>query len=107
MSLKNLCTIKYSCFCPQDIEDIPNELKLLYKTAWEMPQKTIFDMAACRGPFIDQSQCLNVHMIDPLEKLTSMHFYAWETVNIKYYIHILFFNCILMLNILCIFIYRV
>ncbi|EFN61884.1 Ribonucleoside-diphosphate reductase large subunit [Camponotus floridanus] len=62
----------------QNIEDIPNELKLLYKTAWEMPQKTIFDMAACRGPFIDQSQCLNVHMIDPLEKLTSMHFYAWE-----------------------------
>lgn len=64
----------------QDIESIPDELKQLYKTAWEMPQKTIFEMAACRGPFIDQSQCLNVHMIDdPLEKLTSMHFYAWES----------------------------
>lgn len=81
------CKINFSRFCPQNIEDIPNELKLLYKTAWEMPQKTIFEMAACRGPFIDQSQCLNVHMIDPLEKLTSMHFYAWENVNIKYYTH--------------------
>lgn len=62
----------------QNIDDIPDELKLLYKTSWEMPQKTVFEMAALRGPFIDQSQCLNVHMIDPLEKLTSIHFYAWE-----------------------------
>ncbi|XP_029669674.1 ribonucleoside-diphosphate reductase large subunit-like [Formica exsecta] len=62
----------------QDIEGIPDELKLLYKTAWEMPQKVIFDMAASRGPFVDQSQCLNVHMTDPLEKLTSVHFYAWD-----------------------------
>lgn len=70
-----------------------------------MPQKTIFEMAALRGPFIDQSQCLNVHMIDPLEKLTSMHFYAWEIVNIKY-IYVLFINYTLMLNVLPIFIYR-
>lgn len=62
----------------QNIENIPEDLKLLYKTVWEMPQKTIFEMAASRGPFIDQSQCLNVHMVDPLQKLTSMHFYAWE-----------------------------
>ncbi|XP_050447933.1 ribonucleoside-diphosphate reductase large subunit-like [Cataglyphis hispanica] len=62
----------------QDIDDIPDELKLLYKTAWEMPQKIIFDMAVSRGPFVDQSQCLNVHMTDPLEKLTSMHYYAWN-----------------------------
>ncbi|XP_032678257.1 ribonucleoside-diphosphate reductase large subunit-like [Odontomachus brunneus] len=62
----------------QNIDDIPDDLKLLYKTTWEMPQKTIFEMAAARGPFIDQSQCLNVHMIDPTDKLTSMHFYAWE-----------------------------
>ncbi|XP_011632171.1 ribonucleoside-diphosphate reductase large subunit-like [Pogonomyrmex barbatus] len=62
----------------QDIEEIPKDLKLLYKTVWEMPQKIIFDMAASRGPFIDQSQCLNVHVIDPLEKLSSIHFYAWE-----------------------------
>ncbi|XP_025986111.1 ribonucleoside-diphosphate reductase large subunit [Solenopsis invicta] len=62
----------------QNIKDIPEDLKLLYKTVWEMPQKTIFEMAASRGPFIDQSQCLNVHMIDPLEKLSSMHHYAWK-----------------------------
>ena len=52
-----------------------------------MPQKTIFEMAASRGPFIDQSQCLNVHMINPLEKLTSMHFFAWESVSIKCTLH--------------------
>ncbi|XP_018403326.1 PREDICTED: ribonucleoside-diphosphate reductase large subunit-like [Cyphomyrmex costatus] len=62
----------------QNIEEIPEDLRLLYKTVWEMPQKTIFEMAASRGPFIDQSQCLNIHMVDPLQKLTSMHFYAWE-----------------------------
>lgn len=60
-------------------------MKMLYKTAWEMPQKTIFEMAAARGSFIDQSQCLNVHVIDPSEKLTSIHFYAWEIVSIKYF----------------------
>ena len=79
-----------SHFYLQNIEGIPDELKLLYKTAWEMPQKAIFEMAALRGPFIDQSQCLNVHMTDPLEKLTSMHFYAWEIVIMKYlYIYII------------------
>lgn len=57
-----------------------------------MPQKTIFEMAASRGPFIDQSQCLNVHMIDPLEKLTSMHFYAWEIVSINYVPYIIILN---------------
>ncbi|KYN30981.1 Ribonucleoside-diphosphate reductase large subunit, partial [Trachymyrmex septentrionalis] len=71
----------------QNIEEIPEDLKLLYKTVWEMPQKTIFEMATSRGPFIDQSQCLNVHMIDPLEKLTSMHFFAWESVSIKCTLH--------------------
>lgn len=48
-----------------------------------MPQKTIFQMAAARGPFIDQSQCLNVYMTNPSEKLSSMHFYAWEIVSAK------------------------
>lgn len=52
-----------------------------------MPQKTIFEMAAARGPFIDQSQCLNVHMIDLMDKLTSMHFYAWEIVSITYILY--------------------
>jgi len=58
-----------------------------------MPQQAIFEMAAARGPFIDQSQCLNVYMINPLEKLTSMHFYAWKIVSMKY-LHS-YFNCIL------------
>lgn len=48
-----------------------------------MPQKKILEMAAARGPFIDQSQCLNVYMNEPSEKLTSMHFYAWDIVSIK------------------------
>jgi len=68
-----------------------------------MPQKTIFEMAASRGPFIDQSQCLNVHMIDPLEKLTSMHFYAWEIVSIK--CHILIIFKLYEFNVKCIFFY--
>ncbi|XP_071627487.1 ribonucleoside-diphosphate reductase large subunit-like isoform X2 [Temnothorax longispinosus] len=62
----------------QNIEDMPEDLKQLYKTVWEMPQQTIFDMAASRGRFIDQSQCLNIHMVDPLDKLTSVHYYAWN-----------------------------
>ncbi|EZA49040.1 ribonucleoside-diphosphate reductase large subunit isoform X1 [Ooceraea biroi] len=62
----------------QNIEGIPDDLKLLYKTVWEIPQRAVFEMAAARGPFIDHSQCLNVYMSNPLEKLTSMHFYAWK-----------------------------
>jgi len=48
-----------------------------------MPQQVIFEMAANRGSYIDHSQCLNVYMINPLEKLTSMHFYAWKIVSMK------------------------
>ncbi|KAK2586983.1 hypothetical protein KPH14_010956 [Odynerus spinipes] len=63
----------------QDIKNIPNDLKLLYKTVWEISQKTILKMAADRGAFIDQSQSLNVYMAKPtVEKLTSMHFYGWK-----------------------------
>lgn len=63
----------------QDIKSIPNDLKLLYKTVWEISQKTILKMAADRGAFIDQSQSLNVYMAKPsVEKLTSMHFYGWK-----------------------------
>ncbi|KAI4504688.1 hypothetical protein M0802_000238 [Mischocyttarus mexicanus] len=63
----------------QDIDSIPNELKLLYKTVWEISQKTILRMAADRGAFIDQSQSLNVYIAKPtVEKLTSMHFYGWQ-----------------------------
>ncbi len=64
----------------QHIESIPQELKDLYKTVWEMSMKDIIDMARQRGYFIDQSQSLNLFMQDPdYSKLTSMHFYAWKS----------------------------
>ncbi|GLC39365.1 ribonucleotide-diphosphate reductase subunit rnr1 [Pleodorina starrii] len=59
--------------------DIPEELKSLYKTVWEIKQRTLVDMAADRGAYIDQSQSFNVFMPDPnFGKLTSLHFYAWR-----------------------------
>merc|ERR1711964_245636 len=55
------------------------ELKERYKTVWEVKQKAILEMAADRGPYIDQSQSLNVHMTDATTaKLSSMHFYGWK-----------------------------
>jgi len=63
----------------QDIDEIPDNLKEIYKTVWEISQKTIIDMAADRGAYIDQSQSLNIHMTDVnYGKLTSMHFYGWK-----------------------------
>lgn len=63
----------------QNIPEIPENLKLLYKTAWEISQKTIIDMAADRGAFICQSQSLNIFMESAnFAKLTSMHFYGWK-----------------------------
>lgn len=63
----------------QNIKEIPQELKDLYKTVWEIKQKSVIDMSVGRAPFIDQSQSLNVHMQDPnFGKLSSMHFYAWK-----------------------------
>ena len=63
----------------QPIDGIPQEIKELYKTAWEIKQRSIIDMAADRGAFIDQSQSLNLFMESPnYKKLTSAHFYAWE-----------------------------
>lgn len=62
----------------QDIKSIPNEIRDLYKTVWEISQKTIIDLAADRAPFIDQSQSMNIHLKEPtMGKLTSMHFYGW------------------------------
>lgn len=61
------------------IARIPNAIKALYKTVWEISQKTLIDMAADRGAFIDQSQSFNVHIAEPdFAKLTSMHFYGWK-----------------------------
>ena len=63
----------------QTLPNIPDELKALYKTVWEISQKHIIDMAADRAAFIDQSQSLNIHIKDPtMGKLTSMHFYGWK-----------------------------
>ena len=64
----------------QNIIDIPQNLKDLYKTVWEMSQKTIIDMAADRGVYIDQSQSMNLFVESPtISKLSSMHMYAWKT----------------------------
>jgi ribonucleoside-diphosphate reductase subunit M1 len=58
---------------------IPDKLKNMYKTVWEIKQRVLIDMAADRGAFIDQSQSFNVHMCDPnFGKMTSLHFYAWK-----------------------------
>ena len=63
----------------QNINEIPDNIKALYKTVWEMKMKTIIDMAADRGAFICQSQSLNLFIEEPnFAKLTSMHFYAWQ-----------------------------
>jgi len=62
-----------------NIEEIPQHLRDVYKTVWEIPQRIILDMAADRAPYICQSQSMNVHIAEPTSsKLTSMHFYAWK-----------------------------
>ena len=63
----------------QNIDGIPERLKNLYKTTWEIKQKNVIDMAADRGVYIDQSQSMNIHMIDANSaKVSSMHFYGWR-----------------------------
>jgi len=63
----------------QNIAVIPDNIKALYKTVWEISQKLVLKQAADRGAFIDQSQSLNVHIADPnFGKMSSMHFYGWK-----------------------------
>ncbi len=63
----------------QNIPEIPQDIKELYKTVWEISQKAIIDMSADRGAYICQSQSLNIHLTDAnFGKMTSMHFYAWK-----------------------------
>ena len=63
----------------QEIDEVPDNLKELYKTAWEISQKVIIEMSADRGAYIDQSQSLNIFMENAnFAKLTSMHFYGWK-----------------------------
>jgi ribonucleoside-diphosphate reductase alpha chain len=64
----------------QDIPVLPDEVKSLYRTAWELPQRALIDMAVARGPFIDQSQSLNLFLGAPtIGKLSSMYMYAWKS----------------------------
>ncbi|KGB79510.1 ribonucleoside-diphosphate reductase large subunit [Cryptococcus deuterogattii R265] len=63
----------------QSIPNIPDDLKKIYRTVWEISQKAVIDLAADRGAFIDQSQSLNIHLSNPsFPQLTSMHFYGWK-----------------------------
>lgn len=63
----------------QSIQEIPLEIRELYKTVWEIKVKTMIEMAADRGAFIDQSQSFNIYVAEPnYGKLTSIHFYAWK-----------------------------
>ena len=72
----------------QDIDEIPGELKELYRTAWEVPMRSLIDMAAGRGAYIDQAQSLNLFMETPsIGKLSSMYMYAWEKgIKTTYYL---------------------
>merc|ERR1712083_940845 len=59
--------------------DLPADLRELYKTVWEIKQRIVLDMAAARGIYVDQSQSLNIHMVDATTaKLSSMHFHGWQ-----------------------------
>lgn len=63
----------------QGIAELPESLRAIYRTAWEIPMRSLIDLAAERGPFIDQSQSLNLFMESPnIAKLSSMYFYAWK-----------------------------
>ncbi len=71
--------IKLSEGSVQDIEEFNDELKAIYRTSWEIPMRSLIDMAADRGAFIDQSQSLNLFMESPnIGKLSSMYMYAWQ-----------------------------
>ena len=72
----------------QDIDEIPAELRAIYRTAWELPMRSLIDMAAERGPYIDQSQSLNLFVESPtIGKLSSMYAHAWKSgLKTTYYL---------------------
>lgn len=72
----------------QDVTWIPEEIRALYRTAWEIPQRSLIDMAAARTPYLDQSQSLNLFMASPtIGKLSSMYAYAWKRgIKTTYYL---------------------
>jgi len=72
----------------QDIGELPEESRALFRTAWELPQRALIDLAATRGPYVDQSQSLNLFMASPtIGKLSSMYRYAWQSgLKTTYYL---------------------
>jgi ribonucleoside-diphosphate reductase alpha chain len=72
----------------QDIDAIPDDVKAIYRTAWELPMRSLVDMAAARGAFVDQSQSLNLFMESPtIGKLSSMYLHAWKSgLKTTYYL---------------------
>jgi ribonucleoside-diphosphate reductase alpha chain len=80
--------LKHSEGSVQNLTDLPENLRTLYRTAWELPMKSLIDMAADRGAFIDQSQSLNLFSETPsIGQLSSMYFYAWKKgIKTTYYL---------------------
>jgi ribonucleoside-diphosphate reductase alpha chain len=72
----------------QNVDRLPDDLKEIYRTAWETPMKSLIEMASDRGAFIDQSQSLNLFMESPtIGKLSSMYMYAWKQgIKTTYYL---------------------
>jgi ribonucleoside-diphosphate reductase alpha chain len=72
----------------QNMDEIPDDIKLIFRTVWEVPQKALIDMGAARGAYIDQSQSLNLFIESPtIGKLSSMYMYAWKSgVKTTYYL---------------------
>jgi ribonucleoside-diphosphate reductase alpha chain len=72
----------------QGIEAVPAEVRQLFRTAWELPQRSLIDLAAARGPYVDQSQSLNLFLAAPsIGKLSSMYRYAWQSgLKTTYYL---------------------
>jgi len=63
----------------QQLEELPEDVRRVYRTAWEIPMRSLIDLAADRGAFIDQSQSLNLFIENPnIGQLSSMYFYAWK-----------------------------
>jgi len=72
----------------QDVAEVPDALKEIYRTAWEIPMRSLIDMAADRGAYVDQSQSLNLFMESPtIGKLSSMYLHAWKSgLKTTYYL---------------------
>jgi ribonucleoside-diphosphate reductase alpha chain len=72
----------------QAIDELPSEVRELYRTAWELPQRALIDLAAARAPWIDQSQSLNLFLADPqIGRLSSMYMHAWKSgLKTTYYL---------------------